>query len=278
MNKNDSNLYFNDEEFDIFAEQYQKQRTHYTETIRKEVQTKLLDLNKEILNGIRLDNLQLFNHMNTNNITSLTFPCCYNKGKVNWLGVRYGKHPADIKDLNKIVEPYNTTRSSNDPKYTFQKHACMQVNVGYSGVDIGIFHTVPDGAVDRLYLHEHIKNNDTKLLTEIENELDNLKGYGFEWNIWDTTLENTELPQFGGVNYPEKIYKFDTENTESFLSWYDKNDKAGCYSSMLVHFPRYDTRIDKDNIVNTVLAIFNQLYPLYKLLSWNIHYTGKVVV
>lgn len=273
MVKNINNFYFTDEEFNIFAQEYQDQRTQYLETMRKEIQTKLLDLNDDILKIIHNDKkLDIFNHYNSSNITSLTFPCWFNKGKVNWLGVRYGKHPADIKALNKIVG----TRSSDDPKYAFQKHACLQFNIGYSGVEIGIFHAVPEGAVDRLYLHEHITKNDTELLNQIVNEIQNLRGYGFEWNIWDTNLEGTELPNFGGMNYPEKIYKFDVENTEDFLTWYNKNDRDGCYSSMLVHVPRYDERINKDNIVKTIIDIFTQLYPLYKLISWNIHYTGKV--
>ena len=274
-----TNLFITDEEFDIFVEKYQNQRTQYLESVRKEIQEKLLELNMSILEEIKNNKLQLFNHANPSNITSLIFPCCYNRGKVNWLGVRYGKHPADIKDLNKrMTFGHKTYRDDKDPKYTFQKHACMQVNVGYSGIDIGIFHAVPDGAVDRLYLHEHINKNDTELLNQIVNEIQNLKGYGFEWNIWDTNLEGTELPNFGGMNYPEKIYKFDIENTEDFLTWYNKNDRDGCYSSMLVHFPRYDERINKDNIVKTIIDIFTQLYPLYKLLSWNIHYTGKVEI
>ena len=66
------------------------------------------------------------------------------------------------------------------------------------------------------------------------------------------------------------------ENAEDYISWYKANDRDVCYSSMLVHFPRYDERINKDNIANTSIEIFEQLYDLYKLLSWNIHYTGKV--
>ena len=271
---NSSIFYFTDEEYNVFAQDYQNQRTKYLESIRKETQQKLLDLNKDILRELQLRKLELFNHSNPKNTTSLIFPCWYNKGKVNWLGIRYGKHPTDIRDLNKIVGG----RSNEDPKYAFQKHACMQVNVGYNGIDIGIFHAVPKEAVDRLYLHDHIDNNDTTLLDKINNELAKLKGFGYEWNIWDTSLEGVELPDFDGVNIPEKVYKFDNENEQDFISWYSKNDKSDCYSSMLVHFPRYDERISSENIVETIVTIFEQLYPLYKLISWNIHYTGKVEI
>lgn len=274
MVKDINDLYFTDEEYDIFAEKYQNQRTKYIEGVRKQVQDKLLDLNKDILKELQVRKLEVFNHANPKNTTSLTFPCWYNKGKVNWLGVRYGKHPADIKDLNKLVGD----RSADDPKYAFQKHACMQVNVGYNGVDIGIFHAVPNGAVDREYLHDHIDKNDTKLLDAILNKLESIKGYGYTWNIWDTNLEGVELPDFGGPADPESTYYFDNENDIDFLTWYDKHDKDGCYSSMLVHFPRYSEKVTKENIVNTVMEIFEQIYPLYKLLSWNIHYTGKVAI
>lgn len=274
MVKDIDNLYFTDEEYDIFAEKYQDQRTQYTQNIRKQIKEKLLDINKEILQELPKRNMQLYNHSNPHNTTSLIFPCEFNKGKVNWLGVRYGKSPKAIRELNKIVG----TRDVDDPKYAFQKHACMQVNVGYNGVDIGIFHAVPNDAIDRAYLHEHIDKNDIKLLDQINQELNNLKGYGFEWNIWDTNLEGVELPDFGGSNLPEKVYRFDVENGEDFISWYSKNDRAGCYSSMLVHFPRYDTRVDENHIVETALDIFEQLYTLYKLISWDIVYNGKVAI
>lgn len=274
MVKDINDLYFTDEEYDIFAEKYQCQRTKYLEDIRAQIQEKLLDLNKDILKEINKRGLQLYNHPNPSNKTSLKFPCWYNKGKVNWLGVRYGKHPADIKELNE----FNGTKGDNDPKYAFQKHACMQVNVGYNGVDIGIFHAVPFGAVDRWYLHEHIDKNDTKLIDAINGELKKIRFSGYVWNIWDTNLEGVELPDFGGPADPESTYYFDNENDEDFITWYSKHDRNGCYSSMLVHFPRYSEKITKDNIVNTVMEIFEQIYPLYKLLSWNIHYTGKVVM
>lgn len=273
MVKDISNFYFTDEEYDIFAEKYQNERTLYIEGIRKEVQEKLLDLNQDMLKQIRDRGLELYNHSKQQNITSLIFPCMFNKGRVNLLGVRYGKHPADIRELNKVFG-----KDDGDIKMGFQKHACMQINVGYNGVDIGIFHAVPNDAIDRYYLHDHIDSNDRTLLDAILNKLESLKGYGYEWNIWDTTLEGVELPDFGGTNLPEKVYHFDNENTEDFISWYKANDKNGCYSSMLVHFPRYDERINKDNIVDTSIKIFEQLYDLYKLLSWNIHYTGKVEI
>ena len=43
-------------------------------------------------------------------------------------------------------------------------------------------------------------------------------------------------------------YYFDNENSEDFITWYSKHDRNGCYSSMLVHFPRYSEKITKDNI------------------------------
>jgi hypothetical protein len=277
MIKDIDDYYFTDEEYDIFAEKYQNANSKYERDIRKEVQTKMLDLNTDILKEISKRKMELYNHSNPKNTTSLIFPCQYNRGKVNWVGVRYGKHPKDIKELNKTVI-LNRSARDDDPKYAFQKHACMQIDISYNGIDMGIFHAVPQGAIDRSYLHDHINNEDTELLTKIREELSKLKGFGYEWNIWDTNLEGVELPDFGGPNNPEKVYYFDNENNEDFISWYSKNDREGCYSSMLVHFPRYDERIKTDNIVDTSMKIFEQIYPLYKLISWNIHYTGKVEI
>lgn len=269
MIKDINEFYFTDDEYDIFAEKYQDQRTHYLEHARKDIQNKLLELNKEILKELPKRNIQVYNHSNSKNITSLTFPCWWNKGKVNWLGVRYGKSPKAIKELNNLIG-----RGYNDPDYAFHKHACLQVNLDYKGIDIGIFHAVPDGAIDRQYLHDLIDNNNTQLLSAIQTEIDKLVGYGYEWNIWDTNIEKDKLPDFGGDNDPEKTYIFDNENKQNFFAWYIKNDRPGCYSSMLAHFPRYDSRINKANLVNTILDIFEQLYPIYKLISWDIEYKG----
>lgn len=264
MVKDINNFYFTDEDYDIFASELQQERNKDLEHKRKEVQKKLLDLNDEILKEIRNSGLELYNHAKPKNITSLIFPCMYNKGKVTWIGVRYGKHPVDIKELNKFLG-----KTETDTKLGFQKHACMQINVGYSGVDIGIFLAVPYGAVDRWYLQEHLRDNDEDMINKINAEIEKIKGYGFEWNIWNTELEDTDKS-------PEAIYKFDVENTEDFISWFKRNDCDGCYSSMLVHFPRYSEKINKDNIVETTVNIFKQLYNLYKTISWNIHYnSGK---
>ena len=52
MVKDINDLYFTDEEYDIFAEKYQCQRTKYLEDIRAQIQEKLLDLNKDILKEV----------------------------------------------------------------------------------------------------------------------------------------------------------------------------------------------------------------------------------
>ena len=44
MVKDISNLCFTDEELDIFAEEYQDQRTQYTQEIRRSIKGKLLDI------------------------------------------------------------------------------------------------------------------------------------------------------------------------------------------------------------------------------------------
>ena len=70
---NSSIFYFTDEEYNVFAQDYQNQRTKYLESIRKETQQKLLDLNKDVLRELQLRKLELFNHSNPKNTTSLIF-------------------------------------------------------------------------------------------------------------------------------------------------------------------------------------------------------------
>lgn len=269
--------YFENSDLDIFRWDLQSSSSKDIRDARKIAQSKLIALNPEIIRGIKSNKLDLYNHAQKNHITSLIFPCTYNKGHVNWIGIRYGKSERDIKELNKTVDRMSGFRNgnssryannrSNDIKMQFQKHACLQIDISYDGVDVGIFHAVPYGAIDRIYLHDVIDKDDKSKINLIVQELKKIQFYGYKWHIYDTNAIDEV--------FLNRIFDFDLRQPEDFLSWYDKYDKDGCFSSMLMHFPRYDKRISENNIIDTCISIIKQLYPLYKAISWDISYKGK---
>lgn len=247
----DINWYFTDEDYDVFSKDRKTKNGIAEKEDREIVRQKLLELNKKLLPELQKRGMDLHNHPNSlrnpNLITSLTYPCEYNKGQVNWLGVRYGKSEKHLSLLN-----YGLTYKDKDDKLGFQKYACMQVDVCYSGVDVGIYHAVPNDAIDRMYLHDNIDGN----ADDIINELNKIRFNGYKWSIWNPILKE------------EVVFDFDNNDPVDFIHWYKHNDINGTYSSMLVHFPRNDERISADKIEETCLNIFSELYGLYKLISW----------
>lgn len=253
MIKNINDFYFTNDEYDIFSKENASLGTKEIQERRNRLQEKLLQLNSELYPLILQNNLNLSTHKSSEHITSLAYPCFFNRYRVDWLGIRYGRNARDIQDLEEVINNIpNYQRTREDKRLGFQKYACLQVNICYTGVEIGIFHSVPDFAVDRMYMHEHLDNKE--LQNKIIEEIRKLKGYGYVWEI-----SNED------VVYP---FDFDKEDPKDFIKFYKDNDKDGCWSMMLKHFPRYDERINKQNIVNTALEIITDLKPLYELVIW----------
>ena len=255
-----TNYYFTDEEYDVFKEERQTSSLKPEMDMRRQIRQKLLDLNDEILPIIKERNWNLHNHYKKSNVTSMIVPNEMNKGRVNWLGIRYGKSKSELAELN-----YGIDYTDKQDKLGFQKYTCMQINVSYTGFEAGIYFAVPHDSVDRGYLIDKIDD----LKPQIVDELYNLKGYGFKWSVWNTNIDaQNSVPDFGYAD-PENTFDFDAQDPEDFIDWWKKNDVDGCYSSMLMHFPRHDARISEDNIVNTIIDVFAKLYDFYNIISWH---------
>ena len=274
------NMYFSNEDYETFKLENQSLNTKEIRDRRKIIQEKLLRLNDDINEYIKQEGLEIYNHSNRNHITSLIYPCTYNHNHVNWLGVRYGKAERDIKELNKtvdIIKGFNSGRSSKwcedvnqNTEMQFQKHAYIQIDISYDGVDVGIFHAVPWGAIDRIYLHDIIQKEDIEKMAKIEDELNRIKFYGYQWHAFDFMATDEDKKH--------RIFDFDNSNIADFFKWYKDNDIDGCYSSMMQHFPRNDERISSKNIENTCRKIIKQVYSLYKAISWDICYKGNIEI
>ena len=208
---------------------------------RIEVREKMLSIHKKIYKNIK--ELGIDCHWRKDNITSLIRPCQYNKGKVDWIGVRYGKQEWEIKTLNK---------GAIDGELGFQKHACIQYAIAANGFEINLFHSVPHDAVDRDELHRKLMNLEDR--KKIENELRKLKGHGICWHIDDA-----------------KFY-LDKDDISKFYDFYIYNDSEGKLSSLGKFFEPDDINLkDEESICNLVNEYVSLLIPLYNLVSFRLN-------
>ena len=81
--------YFTFSDYETFFSRNECKEDNIIRSSRLEVKHKILDIHKSIYRKVKA--LDIDCHWNPNNITSLIRPCQYNKGRVAWLGVRYGK-------------------------------------------------------------------------------------------------------------------------------------------------------------------------------------------
>lgn len=236
-------FYFQFSDYEIFFPRNHTQSDAFIMTRRRELQKKLLNIHERI--NEHIITLGLHCHWNLNHITTQIVPSIFNKGKVNWLGVRYGKTEAEVKLLN-----YNATK---DEMLGFQKHACIQFSLGEEEFAVGLFHAVSHDAIDRSYLHERLENAafKQKLIKEIEK----LKGYEFIWYIHN----NGEFEEFD----------LDNESASNFVEFYQNHDRDGVESYLSYHISPDDDQIRTiDSIVRLILERVKLLLPIYELLVY----------
>ena len=238
----EDDYYFTKEDFDIFEKSLQTSKDINLNKQRKEVQDKLLHLNPKIIS--KLNGKKLFNHYNSKNITSLPYCHPRNNFRVNWIGLRYGQDPKVIKDMNAGNLP-------EDDGYSFLQFACIQVSVVYEGLQIALFHSIPQNSFDRGYLHDHI--DDSNFADNLVNIIDDLKGLGLYWDCNGT------------------IYEFDKhDNSYDFIDWYKKEDEYGTYSICAINIPRWDIRLLQENLLDSIMFYIDKLYYLLEVIRWKI--------
>lgn len=243
------NQYFKDNEYEVFTEENQKSIKPEVMSTRKIIKDKLLNINDDIIELIKDENLNLHNHYVSSKLVSSLVPNQFNKGMVNWLGIRLGRSKSELALLNFGLP------NDDDDILGFQKYTCIQMDLTKTGYEVGIFHSVPYDGVDRAYTHQRL-NTDPEFKHKLVNAIRNLQGYGLVWNIYDTTT------------FTLTTFDIDDRNPEDFIQYYDEFDKEGCYSNLMFHFPKYDERIQEDRIVCTTFQSIKTLYELYSLLKW----------
>ncbi len=249
--------YFTDEDFDTFRSEYVETRTKDIMDRRKIIQSKLLEINDDLKKTVR-SKYNLHPHWKDENVTSLLFPCEYNHGKVTWIGLRYGRSKREIALLNE-------GRNLNDLYLGFQKYNCFQIDLSLDGLDMGIYHSVPHDAVDRMYVQEYI--DDLKFRTDLGHCLNSLIGYGYVFSVG----------RLGAVSNSWETINFEFDRyiegniLEEFVKFYKENVTDGVHSSLLYHYSRYDERIQTiEDIEKEYLKHIDRLFEFYRTISWSV--------
>lgn len=240
-----SDLYlFNEKDYETFSQENLHSKDIEINNRRNRVRTKLIDLHLDIEDEIK--KLNLNPHWNKRNITALPYITPRTEGTgVNWIGLRYGRDKKTIKDMTADIPKV----SDEDQEFSFLKFQCIQVGIDYEGMGISLFHSNPSNSFDRGYLHDKLKT-DTKLKSKVIEEISKLKGYGIKWYTGN------------------HIFNIDLEDAIKFIEFYDKYDEYNTYSFAEIIIPRWDSRLKKSEINNTVIDYVDLLTPLYETIKW----------
>ena len=243
---NIADYYFNYSDYEILFPRNEKRSDTAIMNQRKVLQNKLLNIDKLIYSRVKQFNLN--HHWRPENITSLIRPCDYNKGKVGWMCIRYGKTKYEVLELNKGV-------LSKDEEFGFQKHACLQFIIYKDGFDISLFHAVPHDAIDRSYVHGKVLDNSFK--RKLINEIKSLKGNEFVWHITDSNTDE------------RYAYNIDDENPKYFIDFYNEYDMDGKESFLAFSLTPDDKKLKTINSLSKlILNKFSMLLPLYSLIAY----------
>jgi hypothetical protein len=245
-NYNIEHYYFTLSDYETFFNRNAPRKDIEIMEKRKIVQDKMLSIHNNIYN--RIKKLGINCHWNSNNITSLIKPCVYNKERVGWIGIRYGKSKKEVDLLNQGL-----SSKDKDEIKGFQKHGCLQFCIVPSGFEINLFLAVRNDAIDRAHVQEHID----KLAPKIISEISKLQGNGMTWEIYnDETKERY-------------VFNIDSERTDDFCEFLKKYDRDGCESYLKLFFnPDDETLIDINSISENIIYYMTLLNPLYNTMVW----------
>lgn len=249
MNPDDydiENYYFTFPDYETFFKRNERRDDKAIRDQRKVVQNKLLAIHDNIYSKIK--KLGVNCHWNPNNVTSLIRPCEINKGKVNWLGIRYGKTKKEVDSVNQCLG-----ENEKDEIKGFQKHGCLQFCIVPNGFEINLFLAVRHEAIDRAYVQEKINQLEPKITKEISK----LQGYGMTWEIYNEVTEEYHC------------FEIDSEKAEDFCKFLKKYDRDGCESFLRLFYPANDKVLfDKDSISKEIIKYITMLKPLYNTMVW----------
>ena len=240
--------YFTYEDYEIFFERNARRVTEELTERRKMVSKKLRNIHDKIRDFA--NSLDLYSHKDDYHITTLMEPSKYNDYRLNWMGVRFGKHQDKIKSLLRY--------SKTDTNYSFPKHGCFQYSISDTGFHVGFFHAVKHNAWDRAFMFQKLREN-PRYIDEIIAILKNLKGHGFVWRIHNPNM-----------NIDKANFMLDSEEIDQFPTFYHQDEDG--FESFLMKTFKYDDPAIKteESIVELIRQYMLLLHPLYmKMVQLN---------
>lgn len=237
-------FFFTDDDYEVFDPELVTSTDIKINQQRNIVKNKLLKLHDLIYPTIRDHKLEIYKHYKETNITSLWYCNPRNNWKVDWLGLRYGQNPKIVKEMDKDLQ-------SDDPDRGFLKYQCFQINIRYSGIEIGIYQNTPRNTYDASYLKEKIE--DIEYQAQLISVLNDLKGLGLIWYIGQSQ------------------FNLDKEPAQNFIEFFNKHFIYGVYSCITVDIPRYSPLLLKNNIRSTCLYYIENMYKLFEIVRWKMN-------
>lgn len=196
---------------------------------------KMIQLHEKIFPFI--NHFNIYPHKLSEHLTSSVNPNQFNKYYVDWLGVRYGKSPNELDLLNSKIY------DDDSEVYGFQKHGCIQFSLFTESFFVGIFHSVPQGAVDRMYLHERLEK-DTYFRSELAVEFNKLSGNNICISIANSSIT---------------IHNNGEEIVQNIIN----KDQNGFYLSIGKEYKPNAAELFNDTIAEIIISNVELLIPLY---------------
>lgn len=255
LDVNNSRYLFTNEQYSILegSSIFKDNSESSIRTLRQQIKESLLDVCTQVEEQLHKENIDLNTHWIDKNKVSLTYPCPRNYNKVDWIGVRFGRSVSEIKTINKYIN----LDSDSDNDYGFLKFQNIQVNVRPYGLEIGLYHSIPQNTFDRGYVHNKLDIKDKEFINKLNDIGQQLSDYGFIWCF--NTLD---------ISQGTHPYRFD-KNT-NLSDEYSKWDCNNTYSLCHITIPIKDIRLLEDNIKDTILFYIKALLPLYNITKWTI--------
>lgn len=260
IGRTEEDYIFTEEDYNTFKEEYWKSIHPDIMNRRHKIQQKLHKLNLNLLPKLHQRKIDVELHPSYNKNSRLEFswdrPTLYNHGQVDWIGTRYGRK-TDIEDLGYSKDSFSKDESDIN-KIGFQKFTVFQVSIMQYGVHVGMFHAVPRDSIDRYLMRQFIY--DEKWANGLVDLMKNLEGHNLVWSI--SPKNNGESDDC------EHNFYFDFQKPEDFIQFYKDYDTEGSYSSLMIRFSKWDSKLLKENFENTCLETFELLYPIYDYIKW----------
>jgi hypothetical protein len=238
-----SEFYFKQEDYEVFNKHNSFSDDPAIKSQRKETLSKILEIDKDI--APKLKNIGLEHHYRPANIANSIIRNETNNFRVNWLGVRYWNN------TKKLQATYASDTSST-------KYANLQYNLENEEFEIGLFHAVKDGAIDRIFLRKNIENIKDKIIEQLDSI--KMQTTGFKWYIHD------------GEN-DIAVFELDNHDSQEFINFYKNYDKEGTFSSFMIKFESNNQSIKtKSQIEELIVKYFKLIYNLYILIIDHTNY------